>query len=747
MAQHLIISLRLYEDGFGTARYHGMSQGAPEWPPAPARVYQALIAGNAVGRALPEALIPALEWLEGLPPPTIAAPVRTLGQPVSLYVPNNDADSLADPRDVSSIRTAKRVQPSLFPADQPLLYAWALGVETAHSATIVDAANRIFQLGRGIDMAWASAQVLNDDALDALLLAYRGAVHRPETGTRGDKMLACPLQGSLQSLVERHASRTLRVEGLGGKARVLFTNPPKPRFASVSYAHTRRISVYELRDRSQLKPWPWALGRAAGLIEKLRDEAAARLQMGLQGDPANITRSLIGRAEDGSGAVPIIQRIHLMPLPSIGSVHADQAIRRVLVEVPTASPLSAGDVDWAFSGLEWINPTTGELSPLIVTKAEADGMLTHYTGPSRRWRSVTAVALPECARRRRIDPAMQHEQPKSARERLLEEERAAAAVQAALRHAGLRTAAAGIRVQREPFDAKGLRAEAFAEGTRFPKERLWHVEIELLHAVQGPLAIGDGRFIGLGVMAPVAVFGGQAASTTDNHHGARSAGLFALDVSGLAEATIVKPIPLARALRRAVMARVRDVIGMAPDTGLDRFFSGHEEHSTRADIESSRHLAFQWDAPRQRLLVIAPHLLQRRLPNGRERQHLQTLERAFEQFNDLRAGDAGRLHVRRIVLHPSDRLLSPSQRWTSVTPYAVTRHRRCSSADEALLADVLVECQRCGLPRPAVKVIDARGVPGHGLQGHVQLDFATAVAGPMVLGRTSHLGGGLFVAS
>ena len=60
-----------------------------------------------------------------------------------------------------------------------------------------------------------------------------------------------------------------------------------------------------------------------------------------------------------------------------------------------------------------------------------------------------------------------------------------------------------IRVQREPFEANGERAETFAEGKRFSKHRLWHVEIEFHEGIPGPLVIGDGRFLGLGIMAPV----------------------------------------------------------------------------------------------------------------------------------------------------------------------------------------------------------------------------------------------------
>jgi CRISPR-associated protein Csb2 len=85
-----------------------------------------------------------------------------------------------------------------------------------------------------------------------------------------------------------------------------------------------------------------------------------------------------------------------------------------------------------------------------------------------------------------------------------------------------------------------------------------------------------------------------------------------------------------------------------------------------------------------------------------------------------------------------------SKTWVSVRPYTVTRHRKGVSAAEALAEDLLAECSRRGLPRPAVSVLDARGVSGRGLEGYVRLDFDVAVEGPIVLGRTRYLGGGLF---
>lgn len=750
MTRHLLIAVHLHADGMGTARYHGMHQGAPEWPPAPARIFQALVAGVARGHSLPDTVTAALRWLEGLPPPVIAAPRHTVGQAVSLYVPNNDADALADPSDVSSIRTAKQVQPSLFSATQPLLYAWHLLGGDCPEQALVEAAHAVYQLGRGVDMAWADARVLPDDELQTMLLHYRGIVHQPSSDATSGRSLPCPAPGALDSLVLRHRAPRLRVDGVGKKARVLFTNAPKPRFASVSYAPTRRLALYDLRERGTTKPWPWPQHRASALVEKVRDAAANRLRQALPDAAAAIERSLVGRAADGSGSVPLAQRVHIVPLPSIGSVHADQAIRRVLIEVPGSGPLAAEDLDWAFSGLEAVDGETGELSPWVLTRSDQPDMLRHYSETTQHWQSVTAVALPEAAARRRIDPARHkdRDEAKHADERLAEEDRAVAAVHRALRHAGVPAVAVQVRVQREPFAAHGQRAEAFAEGTRFTKERLWHVTLRFDRPLQGPLVIGDGRFLGLGVLAPsnrVAGQGTDPAAWTGEH----SDGIAVVQLArGAEDSPPDAPLELARALRRAVMARVRDVSRSPASAALNTYFSGHAVDTPAPDARPSRHLAFHWDGPRHRWLVLAPHRLERRRSYAWEREHLAVLQQALQGLTDLRAGVAGRHAVQAGALPlDDDPVFATSSVWESVTPYEVTRHRRMASAAEALTADVLAECARSNLPRPRVTVLSACGVAGRGLQARLRLQFAMPVAGPVVLGRSSLLGGGLFASA
>lgn len=744
MSRHLLIAVHLHADGMGTARYHGMHQGAPEWPPSPARVFQALAAGLACGQALPAEVVPALQWLEHLPPPLIAAPQRTLGQAVSLYVPNNDADALSNPADVSGIRTAKTVQPSLFDGAQPVLYAWPLPEDNGFEQALIASSESLYQLGRGVDMAWATAQVTTDDALHDLLRRHGATLHIPSPQMETGPTLPCPLPGSLDSLVQRHRASRLRSEGTGRDARTLFTNPPKPRFAAVRYATARRLVLYDLRERDTERPWPWPLHRAFALVEQIRDAAAQRLRSALPEAADAIQRSVVGKAVDGSGSVPIGQRVRIVPLPSIGSAHADPAIRRVLVEVPSGCPIDGPDLDWAFSGLSRVDADTGELSPWFLTAAEDVGMLDHYTAATCHWQSLTAVVLPEAAARRRIDPGRRREEAKPARERQAEEERAVAAVHHALRHAGVVARAVQVRVQREPFIGRGRRAESFAEATRFPKERMWHVAVQLDRAVRGPLSLGDGRFVGLGVMAPTAAAQGFEDDPAGSM-GSDGDGLLAMEAADRTQSG-ADPLDLARAFRRAVMARASDVSGVRGGVPLNSYFSGHAVDSDAPDARSTRHLSYHWDPSRQRWLVIAPHRLERRAAWRWERDHLDLLDRAMEGMTELRAGTAGRHVVHRVQLAWNDPLLRPSRQWESVTPYAVTRHRRLASAADAVVADVMIECQRCRLPAPQVTVLSLRSESGQGLQARLRLRFEVAVAGPLALGRSALLGGGLFAA-
>jgi CRISPR-associated protein Csb2 len=728
MFRSVLITVRLHD-----GRYHG----AGEWLPSPARLFQALLAGAGLSGPLREEECKALTWLEKRESPLIGAPVMRDGQSVMVYMPNNDLDAVGgDPRRAAEIRSAtKTFRPRMFDATIALLYAWTFDESDEsrrHAPAICALSERLYQFGRGIDMAWAWGEVLDDEQLEGRLASYPGYIYHPTAGGSGTT-LACPAPGSLASLMERHTAggRRFKTQGQDKNARQLFTQPPKPRFVQVAYESPPSRRVYELHERSSEASFAvWPLARASKLVVWLRDGAVERLRQALPKRSPDIERILVGRKPDGTDEGPTSARVKIVPLPSIGHPHADHGIRRVLIEVPAGCPLRADDVHWAFSGLDVSDPETGEILDLILTPSADETMLAHYGAAvrvgSRVWRTVTAAALPEPAKRRRIDPARVAVEAKDGAERAAEQARAAAAVTQALRHVEVRTQVEAVRVQREPFEAGGERVEAFAPGTRFAKERLWHVEITFNSPIAGPLVIGDGRFLGLGVMAPVQ----------------RPEGVHAFVVEGgLAETP--QPSEVARALRRAVMARVQDVLGAR--STLPTFFSGHERDGSPARTERRPHLTFVFDPEAARLLIVAPHVIDRRAPTPEEVLHLQHLDEALTEFCELRAGSAGCLAVRASsIAADTDPLFAPSRTWDSVTLYQVTRHTKQIGAAEALSADLRAECWRRGLPKPSVTPREPRGIPGVGLVGGASLTFAVAVEGPIVLGRSRHLGGGLF---
>lgn len=716
MTRYLTIHVRAHE-----GRYHGDGDD----PPSPFRFFQALVAGAGISGPLDDDTRSALTWLEGLPDaPIIAAPRTTRGQSLSMFMPNNDLDAKGgDARRIGAIRLATKVwRPRLFDARVPWVYAWPFAEADEPSAAAVCAlSEKVYQLGRGVDMAWAWGELLDEPRLEAWLAEYDGVVRRPSVGD--GLLLACPHAGSLDSLERRYQARRFRHEG----GRRVFVQPPKPSYRQLSYESPPARHVFELRsttDSEHRVAWP--LSAASSLVVAAREAARARLNAAMPNRTDEIERHLVGRKRDASHAAPAESRVRIIPIPSIGMHYADRAIRRLLIEVPAACPLRSEDVRWAFSGAELFDPETGETKDLLLSASNDDDMLRHYgVGASARvFRSVTPMALPNEAKRRRIEPTRTVAEAKPGLERIIEIAGARGAVLHALRHAGIRAPVESIRLQREPFDAAGARVESFAEGTRFEKERLWHVEIAFGARVEGPVLLGDGRFLGLGLMAPVSaiVLGVHAFSIVDGLDGESRAG------------------DLARALRRAVMARVGEREKLAP------FFSGHEEDGGPLRRSHSAHLAFAFDPTSQLLLVIAPHLVERRSPTKHEHEHLRSLDAALEGFRELRAGDAGCLTLLPCEINEDrhDSIVGRSRIWESATPYVATRHTKGGGAVEALAIDLRTECRRHGLTEPRIESLNVHGVSGIGLVGDVRLTFEQSVSGPLLLGRTRHLGGGLF---
>jgi len=728
MTLYLAIHVRAHE-----GRYYGEGDD----PPSPFRLFQALVAGAGISGPIDQQTGEALTWLERLPDaPIVASPRLTHGQAVTMFMPNNDLDKFkGDVRNIGKTRTDTKVwRPRHFDAMVPWIYVWPITADgEVHANTICALCEKLYQLGRGVDMAWAWGDVLDEALLNARLAEYEGIVLRPSPGD--GRLLAVPCEGSFRSLVDRHGAARFqrrsdgeRVSGLHPDA--MFVQQPKPIYRQLSYESPPARHLFQLRsstDSERLVAWP--LEGASSLVVAAREAARACLTKAMPNRVHDVDRYLVGRKPDGSNAVPPENRIRIIPIPSIGMHYADRAIRRLLVEVPAACPLRSEDVRWAFSGAALFDSDTGEVKDILLSPTAEDDMLRHYgLGVGARvFRSVTPVVLPEDGKRRRIEPSRKLAEAKHGLERVVEISRARAGVVQALRHGGVTAKVESIRLQREPFQSVGSRVEAFAEGTRFAKERLWHVEIAFGEPVKGPLVLGDGRFLGLGLMAPVrdVVPGIHAFTIADGLLGPP------------------EPLDLTRALRRAVMARVQASVG--PNERLAPFFSGHAEDGAPIRRLQSPHLMFAFEPASRILMILAPHLAERRAPTHQELDYLRQLDAALVGFRELRAGRAGVLLLSRWASDEGERILFGSANlWTTATPYVVTRHAKLGAADDAVKLDVLAECRRAGLPVSQVECRNVRGAPRIGLAADLTLRFEVNVSGPILLGRTRHLGGGLF---
>lgn len=718
MKQALLVEVRFYE-----GRYHG----AGDWPPAPARLFQSLMAGAARGAAVSGAARKAFDWLERQPPPVVAAPSGRPGQNYTAFVPNNDLDAMLETakgstleKAVAAVRVGKHIRPILFDATTPLLYCWVVDAAGEETAALCEIAKRLHRLGWGVDMAWAEAAVVDAKEAEERIARHAGIVYRPSRVAATVRDMLCPRHGSTRSLTSRFEGMRARFQrGSSNRApKTVFVQPRKPLFEKVAYSAPPRRAVFELRMADA--PGDFSARRlrdAASLVAEVRDHCGEKLTSAAPELTKDVNRYLFGR---DAGERDKEARVRIVAIPSVGHPDVDMNIRRIAVYAPQACPLPFDDLVWAFAQVACIDGDGVIASEL--QRADDAGMVGRFESSGRRWRSVTPLAL-SAARRRRA------RQAEGARERAACEAHAAAAARQALRHEGVRAPAVEVRVQQEPFDRKGARAEAFAPNTRFSRDILWHAAIEFAEPVKGPLLLGDGRYLGLGLMRPDDPAPGIVA--------------FAIG-DGLENSDA---LAVAHAARRAMMARVQKIL--PPREKIPLYASGHEEDGAPAADGAHRHIAVVADLPRRRILYVAPHRLRRGGVRWRDisKDH-DLVARALEGMDILRAGKAGKLALAAATVDPeTDPLFAPARVWESVTEYAVTRHRRRLDDGDALAADVAAELQRCGWPLPAPGGIQAiavrRGSRG-GLAGRLRLTFPTAQPGPLAIGRTAHKGGGWF---
>jgi CRISPR-associated protein Csb2 len=441
----LVLSARLYG-----GRFHGRTRnGEAEWPPSPRRLYCALVAtAYRMQRPLSDAVRRALLMLERLDPPTIvAAPVA--GQScLQLYVPMNS-------RKREPQRQKKTIMQQVLGAGAMVHFVWCLppGVE-AEARVLCEVAGEMEYLGTSCDHVAAGGRLVDD------VEAFEGDWWVPAAGSDS----RAPAPGLLEELDRRHARMV-----------------SERRITGTPIISTGRRVSYRRRGQEGRRAYAFALDDLAGgrvaidpreaiLVAAWARHAAIECAPLVDMDAGYVS----GHGDDRN------RRISYLPLPTIAPKGREGRIRRVLLAEPTG--LARGRrLSQAMAGAYLTR--LGELEPVAAlspTTAERDAVVARYVSASRTWATVTPVVMPGHYRQR-------------GRER----------VRVALERAGIGTPVRQIELRRAPAFPGAMSAEEYGVPQYLRGSHRAHAIIEFAEPATGPLAIGSGCHVGLGLMAPL----------------------------------------------------------------------------------------------------------------------------------------------------------------------------------------------------------------------------------------------------
>jgi CRISPR-associated protein Csb2 len=465
--------------------FHGKGDQWPEWPPSPMRLFQALVAGACGGcreNEWSEAKANAFRWLESCSPPLIVAPAGLPMPGYTFFVPDNIGDR-AEFFEREKRLISKHARPHRLLDGDTLHYLWPIDQSVGaaaqqHAEILCREARHLLALGWGTDQVVGNGRILTDE--EALTLSGQRwrpwNVHRPET-----RIWRIPIVGSLDDLERVHQSFLQRVN------RKQYRPPLKlQNFSTVCYLPgntlpPRPYASFELPEgiafRQENAP------KVAAMLRSLASRCAQEDTHQFPGGAETYVAGHVGRDAETP------PRFSYMPLPTIGHEHADGMIRRLLIAEPFGG--NGSQAHWAQNRLRnaTIRDESGEERGILMDlwRSTSRRLLERYVDPARVWTTVTPVILPG------FDDGKHSKAEK------------------------LFTTA--VRQADVPLDAIKnviLRKAPFWLGSQHPRQYFlpnylrrdllkgppgWHVQLVFHEDLPGPLAVGAGRHIGLGIFA------------------------------------------------------------------------------------------------------------------------------------------------------------------------------------------------------------------------------------------------------
>ncbi|HEX4232229.1 MAG TPA: type I-U CRISPR-associated protein Csb2 [Bryobacteraceae bacterium] len=514
----LIIQCRYIAHSYSGVRRDYDQRDELDWPPAPARLHQALVAATLVN--LPESLrhayscetLDALRWLETLPPPDIIA---------SRLAADEDyrrALLVAMPHNSPAKGDFARHHPDLAPVfhatpepDGNLLVAYRWTDDKAefcqkvelHFAALKEAAAKLRYLGRAEDrteceVIWREG---NSETTNESL-----EIWRPVQNV-GAVSLQTARPNSTNELMQEFAEANQRIlRGSKRPARLFLRDQGYSRDAAEGLrpVHVAIFQIFRDTNNPNEPPVVCDAANAHRWRSPLRELACKIAKESHRwNDPALAQELISGHAPGGERT----RQPHLafVPLPSI-SLHgkADGRVRRFALlgyaEADKASGAASIYRTLAASlDCEEIEP--GYHLQLIEDLSHRDKVWRLYAGSSQVWLSVTPVVID---RGYKVPVYSPNGQPLSSNERHLRRQSEwTSLVRASLRHIGLPddiVAACKILLTPGPLFAATERAERYRPQSEMAP--FFHVRLDFPGLVRGPLLVGDRGYLGFGLFVP-----------------------------------------------------------------------------------------------------------------------------------------------------------------------------------------------------------------------------------------------------
>ncbi len=520
-----------------------------EWPPHPARLFSALVAAWADADQPDQPERKALEWLEAQKPPAVAASGAVARKVVSHFVPTNDATILSSSWYNRNARTVLNLTNQLYEE-----------LEFSHGEFTKKAERIQKKLDKNRDVGTQVTHTGTTNPTSAVQMFPDRRVKQERffpSVTPDETRVTYLWDGSPPAGLDEIFDRLLgRVTRLGHSSSLvscrLVQNPPAPSLvpgeagAGLRLRNVRRGQLDELERQykrhegvsprslpyvdvlyrdvsdtspSELKYEPstagdWIVFEFTRDCRALPSSRTAELATVMRSsifhyakDP--IPEELSGHRADGSPTS--LPHVAFVPIPYVGYEHADGRLLGIAVSVPkNLSEISRQALFHAIGS--WEKKASSEFITLflgskgVVRMSRLRGPATIISlrpgvwhSSSRRWVSATPVALPK-------HPGQLGRGTQAARAKAWNA--AEDAVRAACAHVGL-PEPMSVEASFSPFISgarPATRFPAFSQNGRDGKEvrrQFVHVSVTFERPVSGPLMLGTGRFLGLGLMRPV----------------------------------------------------------------------------------------------------------------------------------------------------------------------------------------------------------------------------------------------------